>query len=162
MKRKIDWKCLLVLIVIPLIVGGISGFITRNSIAIYKSLTLPPGAPPGFVFPIVWMILYIFMGIASYLVFSSHHSLKGTALTLYGIQLMVNFFWPIIFFSMQLYLIAFIWIILLIILVAVMLVLFYKINHTAAYLIIPYLLWLIFASYLNYGVFALNMNALLF
>ena len=117
----------------------------------YESLTLPSLAPPGITFPIVWTILYILMGISAYLI-----SQKDKVPTIYYIQLFVNALWSIIFFVFKLRLLAFFWIVLLIFLVVIMIYKFYKIDKTAAYLQIPYLLWIAFASYLNLSIYLLN------
>src|SRR5699024_4488673 len=97
---------LIINIAIPLAVGGLSGIFISGSTDIYKTLILPPLAPPTFLFPVVWTIMYILMGIAAYLVVSSRGSGKKTALVLYAAQLVVNFFWSIIFFNVQNYLFA--------------------------------------------------------
>lgn len=123
---------------------------------IYKYLDKPSLSPPAIVFPIVWTILYILMGVSSYLIYESNSEKKDNALIIYGIQLVLNFFWTIIFFLLNLRLLAFIWIIILLIFVVLMIVSFYKINKKAAYLQIPYLLWVIFATYLNYMLYILN------
>lgn len=147
-------KNLIISILIPLLVGGLSAILSSNGMEAYKLLDKPSLSPPGIVFPIVWTILFILMGISSYLVYVKKGNNK--ALTLYVIQLIVNFFWSIIFFALELRLLAFFVIIALIILVALMIKEFYKINKTSAYLQIPYLLWLLFAAYLNYSVYLLN------
>jgi len=117
----------------------------------YNSLKQPPLAPPGFLFPIVWTILYILMGVSTYLV-----SKKETVPMIYYVQLGVNALWSIIFFVFKLRLFAFAWIILLVILVVKMIIEFYKIDKVASYLQIPYLLWILFAGYLNLGIYLLN------
>jgi len=116
----------------------------------------PAFSPPGFIFPIVWTVLYILMGISSYLVYTSNSPYKPNALLLYGIQLFFNFFWSIIFFGLDLYLFAFIWLIALIFIIISMIKQFYIVSPTAAYLQIPYLIWCIFAAYLNFYIFLLN------
>ena len=123
---------------------------------IYKFLDKPPLAPPSIVFPIVWTILYILMGISSYIIYNSKHEDKNSVLLVYGLQLIVNFIWPIFFFVLNYRLIAFFIIILLLILIIMMIVKFYRINKTAAYLQIPYLIWVLFATYLNFGFYILN------
>ena len=147
-------KNLIISILIPLLVGGLSAILSSNGMEAYKLLDKPSLSPPGIVFPIVWTILFILMGISSYLIYNERNNNK--ALTLYVVQLIVNFFWSIIFFDLELRLLAFFVIIALIILVALMIKEFYKINKTSAYLQIPYLLWLLFAAYLNYSVYLLN------
>ncbi len=153
--KKLDWKCLLFNLALPLIVGGLAGLLTRNSMDVYNSLKWPPLAPPGWVFPVVWTILYILMGLAAYIVFQKKPENK-TALVLYFVQLAVNFIWPLIFFTMQNYRLAFVVLVILWLLVLVTTVLFFKIDRTAGWLMIPYLLWLTFAGYLNLGILVLN------
>jgi len=145
-------------IFIPLAVGGLSALITKDSMQIFGSLNQPPLSPPGWLFPIVWTILYVLMGIAAYLVTksASQQAQKKCALWVYSIQLIFNFFWTIIFFNMQQYLLAFFWLIALILLIILTLKNFVKINKIAAYLLIPYLLWCCFAAYLNFGIVILN------
>ena len=138
-------------------VGGLSGFLSRNGMKEYASLKRPPLSPPGAVFPVVWTILYILMGIASYLVLTSAKPNRSrSALLVYGVQLFFNFFWPILFFSLKLYLSAFFWLVLLWLLILVTTVLFYKIAKPAGLLLVPYLLWVAFAGYLNLGIYLLN------
>lgn len=153
---KIDYKSLLLNIFIPLFLGSFIGFITApfNN---YYDINLPSFAPPGIVFPVVWSILYILMGISSYIIIKSNSSNKYDALFIYGIQLVINLFWSIWFFIFRFYLLSFIWIILLIYFVYVMIKKFVGINKISAYIQIPYFLWLIFASILNLFVYFLNM-----
>ena len=155
---KINKKSLIIAIAIPLLVGAISGFISSNSMEQFGQLNQPPLAPPGFLFPIVWTILYVLMGIASYLVFSSNKKQEDVkdALTVYALQLAVNFFWPIFFFNLEWYLFSFFWLILLWVLILYTILLFYQISKPAAYLMVPYLLWVTFAGYLNLGIYVLN------
>lgn len=121
----------------------------------FEAISKPALAPPGFLFPAVWTILYILMGIASYLVLTSGRP-NDTALTVYGIQLAFNFFWPIIFFNLGLYLFAFLWLVLLWLLILITAVLFCQISKPAGYLMLPYLLWVTFAGYLNLSIYLLN------
>ena len=141
-------------IIIPLLVGGIIGFITSNSID-YNSLEQPFLAPPAIVFPIVWTILYTLMGI-SYGILVDNSLVDSKINTIYYLQLFVNALWSIFFFTLKWRLFAFLWILLLIVLVIIMIIRFYNKNKIAGLLQIPYLLWIIFASYLNLGVFFLN------
>ena len=154
---KINYKSLLLNIIIPVLLGSLVGFITSPSNS-YSELIQPSFAPPGILFPIIWTILYTLMGISHYLVTNSDQDIlsKSRASFIYIIQLIVNLLWSIVFFSFGWRLFAFIWIILLIILVIIMIKRFYDINKTAAYLQIPYLAWLIFASILNLSVYLLN------
>ena len=153
---KIKWKELIISLLIPLAVGGLSAFLTRNSMDVYANINQPPLAPPSILFPIVWTILFALMGVSSYLVYMSNSKNKREALALYGVQLIVNFIWPLIFFNMQAYFAAFLWLILLWVLVAVMIRQFYKAKPLAAYLQIPYIIWLTFAAYLNLAIFLMN------
>ena len=138
-------SALIISILIPLAVGSMSALFSGNMLS-YSILDKPAFSPPGFIFPIVWTILYILMGISSYIVYSSNSPNKPKALLIYGIQLFFNFCWSIIFFGLDLYLFAFIWLIALILIV----------NPLSAYLQIPYLIWCIFAAYLNFSIFLLN------
>lgn len=153
---KNDYKALLISIFIPIFLGSFVGFLTApfNN---YVSLNQPVFAPPSIVFPIVWTLLYILMGVSCYLIIQSDSSDKEEALFIYGVQLIVNLFWSIWFFVFHFYLFSFFWILLLIGLVVVMIKKFYDISKISAYLQIPYLLWLVFASILNLFVYFLNM-----
>ena len=155
---KFNWKTLTLFILIPLAVGGASALFTMDSMMNFASVSKPPLSPPGWLFPVVWTALYTLMGIASYLVYASDAPAeqKNKALWLYGIQLVVNFFWSPVFFNLQAYLFAFIWLILLWILIIVTTVSFWRISKTAGILMLPYLLWVTFAGYLNLGIYLLN------
>lgn len=152
---KIQWKKLLICIAIPLIIGAISALLTRDQIIIFENLQKPSLSPPGWLFPLVWTILYILMGIASYFIWISEKS-NQLALTVYTLQLIFNFFWPIIFFNFKLYLFAFIWLVILWFLILTTTLLFYQIKKISGYLMIPYLLWVAFAGYLNLSIYLLN------
>jgi len=145
-----DFKKLVINILIPLVIGGIVGLIIMPFMD-YESLNKPPLSPTSIVFPIVWTILYILMGISAYLV-----SKSAPIPFVYYVALGVNALWSIIFFVFKFRLLAFIWIILLIFLVIKMIIEFYKTNKASAYLQIPYLLWLLFAGYLNLRFYLLN------
>ena len=154
---KIQWKKLIICILIPLLVGGISAFLTTGSMKLFGMVSKPPLSPPGWLFPVVWIILYILMGIASYLILVSENKYRAqTALRVYGLQLFFNFFWSIIFFNMQQYLLAFVWLLILLTLIILTTFLFYRINKTAGYLLLPYIAWVSFAGYLNLGIYILN------
>lgn len=155
---KIDIKKLLLTIALPLVVGVLAGLLTMDAMEAFEALNQPPLSPPDIVFPIVWTILYTLMGISSYLVKTSDSdpAVINRAMTLYYYQLVVNFLWPIFFFNFGWYLFSLLWLVLLWVLVFIMIREFYKISKWAAYLNIPYLLWLTFAAYLNAGVWWLN------
>lgn len=152
---KIQWKKLLLCIALPLAVGGLSALLTRGSMETFQLLNKPALSPPGWLFPVVWTLLYILMGIASYLVLTSGKP-NCFALAVYAVQLMFNFFWTIIFFNLEAYLLAFIWLVILWVLILVTMVLFFRISETAGYLLLPYLLWVTFAGYLNLYIYLLN------
>jgi tryptophan-rich sensory protein len=152
---QIQWKKLIPCLALPLSVGGLSAFFTRSSMTLFETLVKPPLSPPGWLFPIVWTILYLMMGAASYLVLTSGQP-SGAAPGAYALQLGLNFFWPILFFNLQQYLSAFLWLILLWIAIRETMVLFGQISKAAGKLMLPYLLWVTFAGYLNLGIWILN------
>lgn len=141
-------------ILIPVIVGGIVGIIISGSID-YNVLQKPSLAPPSIVFPIVWTILYILMGV-SYGMLLSKDLVDSKINFIYYLQLFVNAMWSIFFFTLKWRLFAFLWIILLAILVIIMIIEFYKKDKLAGLLQIPYLIWVVFASYLNISIYLLN------
>lgn len=141
-------------IAIPVIIGGIVGLIISSSID-YNSLEKPFLAPPSIVFPIVWTILYILMGV-SYGILKSKNLTNSEINWIYYIQLAVNSLWSIFFFLAKWRLFSFIWIIALAVLIIIMILKFYNKNKVAGLLQIPYLLWVLFASYLNISIYILN------
>lgn len=151
---NINWKNLITAISIPLAVGGLSALLTGDGMQSFQTVNQPPLSPPAWLFPLVWTILYILMGIASYLVVRKEGSSK--ALTLYAIQLIFNFFWSVWFFGFGWYLFSFLWLICLWVLILATLISFYRISKPAGYLLLPYLLWVTFAGYLNLGVYLAN------
>ena len=155
---KIDKKRLIICLAIPLVVGGAAGLLTMNSMEAFEALNQPPLSPPGWLFPVVWTVLYELMVIASYLVSVSDapHEEKARALWTYGIQLAFNFLWPIAFFNLKWYLFAFLWLVILWILILITALRFGRIRKPAGYLLVPYLLWVAFAGYLNLGIYLLN------
>lgn len=155
MKKIKNKSALIISILIPLTAGALSALFSGN-MAAYSALNKPPFSPPSLVFPIVWTILYIFMGVSSYIIFMSDSPDRSKALKIYGLQLFFNFCWSIIFFGLSWYLFAFLWLVVLIILIYSMIKQFFSINPTSAYLLIPYLLWCVFAAYLNLSIYLLN------
>ena len=154
---RIKWKPLLINLAIPLAVGGASALLTKESMDFYETVNKPAFAPPGTVFPIVWTILFLLMGVSAYLVWVEPKSrLRSQALWVYGAQLVVNFVWPLLFFRARAFLPAFLWLLALVVLVAVMIGLFRRVKPAAGWLQVPYLLWLLFAGALNLGVWLLN------
>ncbi len=141
-----------------LLIGGISGFATASSInGWYVTINKPSFNPPNYLFGPVWTTLYILMGISLYMILQSDsNELRKKAVTIFSIQLFLNFCWSFIFFNFQSLGLAFVEIILMWISILTMIIIFYKINKTAALLQIPYLLWVSFASILNGSIWYLN------
>lgn len=157
MKHKV-WS-FVISIAIALAVGGISALLTRNSMNIYDEITVPPAAPPAFLFPIVWTVLFILMGISAAIIYTSESTPKEhrqRALTIYALSLGINFMWSIIFFNFRAFLTAFAVLLLLLFLIIRTIVAYFRISPTAAYLQIPYALWVTFAGYLNFAIWILN------
>lgn len=160
--RFLTWaklKTYVISILIALGVGGLSAFLIRKNVYIYSLLRKPPLAPPSIVFPIVWTPLYILMGIGSARIFLQRDAYLDSvfdALLNYVLQLIFNFLWPIIFFNMHTFLFSFIWLVVLWTSILKMIFKFSKLDTTAAYLQIPYLLWVTYAGYLNFMIYLLN------
>lgn len=152
----VNLKKMLISLAVPLAVGGLSAIASGGFSEKYAVINKPTLSPPGWVFPIVWTLLFLMMGYASYLVTSSGGRDAKDAMTVYYVQLVLNFFWPIIFFRAHLYTLAIFELILLIALVTVTVIRFSHVDERAGYLTLPYLIWLCFALYLNIGVAVLN------
>lgn len=148
------WKIYIKSILIPVIVGGVVGLIISQFMD-YEMLQKPPLAPPAILFPIVWTILYVIMGI-SYGILKTNNQVDDEINLIYYLQLGVNALWSIFFFVLKWRLFSFIWILLLAVLVIMMIIKFYKRNKTASLIQIPYLLWVLFATYLNFSFYILN------
>lgn len=146
----------LIFVLLSLGVGALSGFLNMEAMSQYQVLNQPPLSPPAWVFPVAWTILYILMGVGAAMVYCSNEDKKKTALILFFVQLFFNFCWSFFFFTLEWRLFAFIWLVALLILVLAMTNAFGKISPLAAKLQIPYILWLCFAAYLNFGVWWLN------
>ena len=149
-KRYFSW-------IIPLLIGGL-GVLLSGGIGNYKIINQPPLSPPGWLFPIVWTVLYVLMGEAAYRVLTSGKDPAQVkkALMAYGVQLALNLLWPIVFFGGQKYLAGFFVIIALWVAIFITQQRFSRVDETAGDLLIPYLVWVTFAAYLNLGVFLLN------
>ena len=154
---KFEWKKLLIALGIPLAVGGLAALLS-GGMSDYGAMNKPPLSPPGWVFPVVWSILYLLMGYASYRIWTSDAlgADKRRALLLYGAQLLANFVWPLLFFGGEMFLAALIWLVFLWILIFLTIRAFSKIDERAGDLLIPYILWVTFAAYLNLGIYLLN------
>lgn len=155
---KIDWKKLLLCLAIPLAVGGLSALISGGGMRAFEVMNQPPLSPPGWLFPVVWTILYLLMGYASYRVLTSgaEEQKIRRALTLYGAQLALNFLWSPVFFGLSLYLLAFFVLVALWVMIYLTMRAFSAIDEKAGDLLLPYILWVTFAGYLNLGVYLLN------
>lgn len=154
---KINWKKLLLCLALPLAVGGLASLLS-GGMDLYKELDRPPLSPPGWVFPVVWSLLYLLMGYASYRVLESgaEPAKIRKAWIFYGLQLAANFLWPLLFFGGQMYLAALILLTLLWVLIFLTIRVFSETDEPAGDLLIPYILWVTFAWYLNLGIFLLN------
>ena len=157
MKNKKYLICT-VLILVPILIGIASAILTGDMMKEYGTLVKPPLSPPTMVFPIAWTILYLLMGISSALIYTQpgNSEYRTVGLALHMIQLIFNFFWSIIFFNMKKYVFAFIWLVILWMLVFSMLANYKKISKTAFFMNIPYIVWLTFAGYLNLAVAIMN------
>ena len=170
-KHNIKLRQLIAAIALPLAVGGLAAFLTGDfrirfmtshpkdaTQKLFETMAKPPLAPPQWLFPVAWTALYILMGIASYLIWTAHVSeaRRERALTVYALQLAANFLWPVLFFTLGLYFVSFLWLIVLWVMILVCTVLFHYISRTAGKLMLPYLIWTAFAGYLNLGIWLLN------
>lgn len=155
---KLNKWLLIKCITIPLAVGALAGILSGGGMRKFAELNKPPLSPPGWLFPVVWTVLYLLMGISSYLICTSGAEKKEIteAITLYFYQLVVNFLWPIFFFNFGWYLFSFFWLLLLWVMIVLLIKSFGQISKLAAYLLVPYLLWVSFAGYLNLGIWWLN------
>ncbi|MBQ1947599.1 MAG: tryptophan-rich sensory protein [Clostridia bacterium] len=140
---------------ISLGVGALAAFLTKDSMDIYESINTPPLTPPGWLFPVVWSILYVLMGIGAARV-SKLRLPQNNALFVFFLQLGINFFWSIFFFNLRAFLFSFLWLLLLWLCIILMIKKFRSKDKIAAYLQIPYLLWVTFAAYLNFAIWFLN------
>ena len=158
-KRIRPWP-LAICLAAPLAAGGLSALLTGDGMRLFAVLRKPPLSPPGWVFPAAWTLLYLLMGLASYLIYVSGASRarRERALTFYAAQLGMNFFWTVIFFKLEMYLTAFVWLLGLWALIVICTVLFWHIDRRAGRLLLPYLVWTAFAGYLNAGICILNRS----
>ena len=156
---KKQTRIYIISVLVSLGVGVLSALLTRGNMNIYEDVITPPLSPPAFLFPVVWTVLYVLMGISAAMVLTTRTSSlvkRKNALTVYGLSLFFNFLWSIIFFNLRAFLFSFVWLVVLLALIILTIVKYFKINKTAAYLQIPYAVWVAFAGYLNLGIFILN------
>ena len=158
-----DWKefwgkyrALIIQVIVALLAGGLASLLGGETATLYERLVSPPLAPPGWVFPVVWTVLYILMGLAAGLVARSGDMDSDTALTLYYVQLGLNVLWPLVFFRLEWLAVAAVWLLLLTAAVYAACRRFRAIHPVAGWLLVPYLLWCVFALYLNVGFVVLN------
>ncbi len=164
MKEKLEKykpyiKTFIVSIAIPMAVGLLSALFTKGNMDIYDELIVPNIAPPGWLFPIAWSILYVLMGVSAGMIYLRRNTdapLVRQGLTNYSISLVLNFAWSIIFFNINAFLLAFIWLLLLFYFIIRTIFDYYKVDKAAAYLQIPYALWVAFAGYLNFYIWLMN------
>lgn len=152
-------KTYVIAILIPLAVGFLSSLLTMNSMDIYSDLVTPPLSPPGWLFPVVWTILYTLMGISSAMVRGNRQKDLSSAACgqkYYALSLIFNFLWSIVFFNLRWLLFAFVWLLILLYLIVRTILCYKKVSPLAAYLQIPYAIWVAFAGYLNLGLWILN------
>lgn len=148
-------KQLIICIALPLATGALSSFLTRDDMIAFRAVEKPPLYPPEFIFPIVWTVLFLLMGIASYRIIRAHKKNDTAiyrvriAIAYYVLQLAVNFLWPLVFFEYQAYWLAFAVLIVLVYVVLRTHHAFSAIDRFAGYYLLPYLVWLAFAGYLN-------------
>ena len=156
--KKFNLTEMLISVVAAELVGTLSALLAGGFAGFYREIVQPPFSPPGFVFPVVWVILYAVMGISSYLVYAETDAgvLRSRALTAYAVQLAINFSWSILFFRFRLFAVSAAVALLLAGAVAVMMIRFARVNRKAAWMNLPYLLWSCFAAYLAIGVWLLN------
>lgn len=175
--QPIQWKPLLLCLALPLAIGGLAALLSGGGMRNYAALRQPPLSPPGWAFPVAWTILYLLMGYASYRLLPRredgsvlplsakplpdacppHCAECRAALRLYAAQLALNFLWPVLYFAAQLRLAALVNLLLLWALVLALLLRSRRCDRTAALLFAPYLAWLTFAAYLNFGTLLLNL-----
>ena len=157
MVLSVRTKSLIKNLAIPLLVGALAGFLTSNDVKEFMATAKQPFfSPPGWLFPVVWTTLYALMGFSAYIIENTTSPRKSKALTLYYIQLFFNCVWSFIFFSAGNYLFAFVWIIFLWVLIISTILQFKMIKSRAAYILIPYLIWVTFAAVLNFSIYLLN------
>ncbi|MBO7673474.1 MAG: tryptophan-rich sensory protein [Atopobiaceae bacterium] len=157
-----DYVALVGMTALPLVVGGIASFLTSDAMAQFDAFNQPPLAPPAWLFPVAWTILYVLMGLASYLIYivrpanNADASTRRAALVVYGIQLALNFAWSLVFFGAHAHWVAFGLLMGMWVLIIALIVLAMRINRTAGWLLVPYVAWTTFAAYLNVMIAILN------
>ena len=152
-------KTYAVSIAVPLVLGLLSALLTMGKMDLYSRVQTPPLSPPSVLFPIVWTILYFLMGVSAGRIWQKRElapQSADTGIAFYAVSLVFNFAWSILFFNFELYLFSFFWLLILFGLIIGTMLSYRKVDRTAAYLQIPYALWVAFAGYLNAGIWYLN------
>lgn len=155
-KSRSTLIAMVICIAIPLVVGFVSSMLTRSAMTAYNGMKQPPLSPPAWLFPIAWTILYVLMGIASYLIYRSTSEYSSIAMIIYAVQLIMNFFWSLIFFNMENYWFALIWLLIMWAMILVLLMLTSRFSMLAMFCLLPLALWTTFAAYLNLMVARMN------
>lgn len=154
---KVNWFLLIGFIVLANLIGSIGSFWTDSDSDWYKNLKKSKLNPPGWLFGVVWSLLFTLIGIAFYFVWiSSSSNLRTFAFVLFGFQFVLNVLWSYLFFGLQNPLFGFVGILVLEIFIVTTAILFYLVKPVSGYLFIPYFLWVAFAAFLNWGIFRLN------
>ncbi|MBC8062516.1 MAG: tryptophan-rich sensory protein [Clostridiaceae bacterium] len=155
---KFKIKALIISILVTVGVGFLSWFTARAYFKDYLKLNKPIFSPPSFVFPVVWIALYILMAIAVYIVYLKKYSgiNNAKAIKLYALQLFLNFLWPVLFFNLRLYALSFLELMILLVYILLTTFEFLKKDMVAAFLMLPYILWVSFAGVLNYTIWMMN------
>lgn len=146
-------------IVLTLAVGGLSALLTAGNMNIYEKVKMPPLSPPSWLFPVVWTILYVLMAVSFARVYIKRKNsprMRRNAIGIYALNLIFSFLWSIFFFNCGAYLFSFIWLLALWIIILIMFLNFYRTDKTAGLLLLPYILWVTFAGYLNLAIYVLN------
>lgn len=150
------------LMVLPLAVGGIASFLTSNAMIQFNAFNQPPLSPPAWLFSVVWTILYLLMGAASYLLYKyvpandAEATMRKAALVVYGVQLAINFAWSLVFFGAKAHWVAFAMLMVMWVLIIALVVMTFRMNKAAGWMLTPYLAWTTFAAYLNLMIAILN------
>lgn len=149
---------MIICVAIPVCVGLVSGFLTKNNMVVFDRINKPPLTPPSMVFPIAWAILYVMMGVASYFAITNcaDGSQKLTMLVPYAAQLILNFAWSLIFFNAEAYGVAFVCLVFMQILIIRTAIYYLSVSKLAFFMMLPYIVWVTFAGYLNLGIIVLN------
>lgn len=149
------WPALVIILLVTLGGGALVGLLTRDSMSVYSQIVTPSFAPPGWLFPVAWSLLYAAMSVSLWLMLRTDEPTRGI-LVLYALQLAVNLVWPFIFFTMQAFGLAFWWLILLLALVILLMIRAFQVTPAAGWLLVPYAAWCTFAAVLNFAVARLN------